>query len=124
MSIDHPNVVCCWAFAHPPPCCSTINIWLPLLPAVPCGGGGAALPPYLEPDERLQRIVNKVLSRAALHLTQVPCHEVFLSRTSQLCFVLELCRFGDVSSYLRKAKHLKTAFPEECIWRLFLQMCL
>ncbi len=60
--------------------------------------------------------------RARAPPTQIRYHEAFL-HSSKLCVVMEYAPFGDLRYYINKANKRQTPFPEEAIWRIFLQLC-
>ncbi len=53
---------------------------------------------------------------------QIRYHEAFLNN-SKLCVIMEYAPFGDLRYYISKGQRLKAPFPEEAIWRIFLQLC-
>ncbi len=53
--------------------------------------------------------------------SQIGYHEAFL-HGSKLCVVMEYAPFGDLRYYITKASKLQSPFPEEAIWRIFLQL--
>ena len=40
-----------------------------------------------------------------------------------LCIVMEYAPNGDLSRFIKKGNELKRAFPEEIIWKYFVQIC-
>lgn len=55
-------------------------------------------------------------------LPQIRYHEAFLQGT-KLCVIMEYAPYGDLKYYLDKGLRLKSPFPEEAVWRIFLQIC-
>lgn len=53
---------------------------------------------------------------------QIRYHEAFLLG-SKLCTVMEYAPYGDLRYYISKGAKLRAPFPEEAIWRIFLQLC-
>jgi serine/threonine protein kinase len=53
---------------------------------------------------------------------QIRYHEAFLNG-NKLCVVMEYAPFGDLKYYITKGLRLNAKFPEEAIWRIFLQLC-
>lgn len=53
---------------------------------------------------------------------QIRYHEAFLNG-NKLCVVMEYAPFGDLRYYITKGQRLNAPFPEEAIWRIFLQLC-
>jgi serine/threonine protein kinase len=53
---------------------------------------------------------------------QIRYHEAFLNG-NKLCVVMEYAPFGDLKYYVSKGLRLNAPFPEEAIWRIFLQLC-
>jgi serine/threonine protein kinase len=53
--------------------------------------------------------------------TQTRYHEAIVSGT-KLYVVMEYAPFGELKYYIEKAQRAQTPFPEECVWRLFLQL--
>jgi serine/threonine protein kinase len=41
---------------------------------------------------------------------------------TKLYVVMEYAPFGELKYYIEKAQRAQTPFPEECVWRLFLQL--
>lgn len=56
------------------------------------------------------------------HPSVIRYYEAFL-HGSKLCVVMEYAPYGDLRYYINKGRRLETPFPEEAIWRIFLQMC-
>ncbi|KAJ9529689.1 hypothetical protein QJQ45_014469 [Haematococcus lacustris] len=52
---------------------------------------------------------------------KVRYHEAFLNG-SKLCVVMEYAPFGDLRYYINKGQRLNAPFPEEAVWRIFLQL--
>lgn len=40
-----------------------------------------------------------------------------------LCIVMEYAPNGDLGRFIKKGNELKKAFPEEIIWKYFMQIC-
>ncbi len=79
----------------------------PAHPAAPCSRPHPTSPPTH-------------LARPAF--TQIRYHEAFLNG-NKLCVVMEYAPFGDLRYYISKGQRLRAPFPEEAIWRIFLQLC-
>ncbi|KAG2435017.1 hypothetical protein HYH02_012014 [Chlamydomonas schloesseri] len=56
------------------------------------------------------------------HHNVIRYHEAFLLG-NKLCTVMEYAPFGDLRYYISKGAKLRTPFPEEAVWRIFLQLC-
>ncbi|KAG2499664.1 hypothetical protein HYH03_002601 [Edaphochlamys debaryana] len=56
------------------------------------------------------------------HHNVIRYHEAFL-QGNKLCTVMEYAPFGDLRYYIGKGAKLRTPFPEEAVWRIFLQLC-
>lgn len=56
------------------------------------------------------------------HHNVIRYHEAFLLG-SKLCTVMEYAPYGDLRYYISKGAKLRAPFPEEAIWRIFLQLC-
>ena len=54
--------------------------------------------------------------------SQIRYNEAFLNG-NKLCCVMEYAPFGDLRYYISKGQRLNAPFPEEAIWRIFLQLC-
>jgi serine/threonine protein kinase len=57
-----------------------------------------------------------------MRLQQTRYHEAFVQGT-KLYVVMEYAPFGELKYYIEKALRNSSPFPEECVWRLFLQLC-
>ncbi|PNH01947.1 Serine/threonine-protein kinase Nek7 [Tetrabaena socialis] len=55
------------------------------------------------------------------HHNVIRYNEAFLLG-NKLCTVMEYAPFGDLRYYISKGAKLKTPFPEEAVWRIFLQL--
>jgi serine/threonine protein kinase len=53
---------------------------------------------------------------------QVRYHEAWV-QGRKLYVVMEYAPFGDLKYYLDKGRRLNAPFPEESVWRIFLQLC-
>ena len=53
------------------------------------------------------------------HVTQIPAPPA----GNLLCIVMEYAPNGDLSRFIKKGNELKRAFPEEIIWKYFVQIC-
>ena len=56
-------------------------------------------------------------------MRQICYNEAFVDGNF-LCIVMEYATRGDISGYIKKGKELKKAFPEDIVWKFFIQMCL
>ena len=53
-----------------------------------------------------------------------PCAQIpFSPAGNLLCIVMEYAPNGDLSRFIKKGNELKRAFPEEIIWKYFVQIC-
>ncbi|KAL3139701.1 hypothetical protein ABBQ38_004011 [Trebouxia sp. C0009 RCD-2024] len=67
--------------------------------------------------------VNEIRLLASVkHPNVVRYHEAFLDG-NLLCIVMEYAPNGDLGRFIKKGNELKKAFPEEIIWKYFLQIC-
>eukprot|EP00198_Chlamydomonas_reinhardtii_P012499 XP_001701836.1 NimA-related protein kinase 1 [Chlamydomonas reinhardtii] len=67
--------------------------------------------------------VNEVrLLVSITHHNVIRYNEAFLLG-NKLCTVMEYAPFGDLRYYISKGAKLRTPFPEEAVWRIFLQLC-
>ncbi|KAG1667991.1 hypothetical protein FOA52_000635 [Chlamydomonas sp. UWO 241] len=72
--------------------------------------------------ERMNAVSEVRLLVSMNHPSVIRYHEAFLSG-NKLCTVMEYAPFGDLKYYIDKGNRLSTPFPEEAVWRLFLQLC-
>eukprot|EP00798_Chlamydomonas_sp_ICE-L_P002825 gene2825-4982_t len=72
--------------------------------------------------ERMDAVNEVRLLVSMNHGNVIRYHEAFLNN-SKLCVVMEYAPFGDLRYYISKGQRLRAPFPEEAIWRIFLQLC-
>ncbi|KAK9810092.1 hypothetical protein WJX72_004681 [[Myrmecia] bisecta] len=72
--------------------------------------------------ERMDAVNEIRLLASVKHPNVIKYHEAFLDG-NQLCIVMEYAPNGDLSRFIKKGNELKKAFPEEIIWRYFIQIC-
>ncbi|KAL6757723.1 kinase-like domain-containing protein [Haematococcus lacustris] len=71
--------------------------------------------------ERMDAVNEVRLLVSINHGNVVRYHEAFLNG-SKLCVVMEYAPFGDLRYYINKGQRLNAPFPEEAVWRIFLQL--
>ncbi|GAX75126.1 hypothetical protein CEUSTIGMA_g2570.t1 [Chlamydomonas eustigma] len=72
--------------------------------------------------ERMDAVNEVRLLVSMNHPSVIRYHEAFLNG-NKLCVVMEYAPFGDLRYYISKGQRLNAPFPEEAIWRIFLQLC-
>ncbi|KAG1667982.1 hypothetical protein FOA52_000626 [Chlamydomonas sp. UWO 241] len=72
--------------------------------------------------ERMDAVNEVRLLVSISHPSVIRYHEAFLNG-NKLCVVMEYAPFGDLKYYVSKGLRLNAPFPEEAIWRIFLQLC-
>ena len=53
----------------------------------------------------------------------ISCTTASLGAGNLLCIVMEYAPNGDLGRFIKKGNELKKAFPEEIIWKYFMQIC-
>lgn len=76
----------------------------------------------MSPVERMDAVNEIRLLASVKHQNVVRYHEAFLDG-NLLCIVMEYAPNGDLSRFIKKGNELKRAFPEEIIWKYFVQIC-
>lgn len=54
---------------------------------------------------------------------QVKYHEAFIDG-HWLCIIMEYANNGDLARFIKKGADIKKPFPEDIIWKFFIQVCL
>lgn len=76
----------------------------------------------LSQAERMDAVNEVRLLVSINHPSVIRYHEAFLNG-NKLCVVMEYAPYGDLRYYISKGQRLNAPFPEEAIWRIFLQLC-
>lgn len=76
----------------------------------------------LNQAERMDAVNEVRLLVSMNHPSVIRYHEAFLN-ANKLCVVMEYAPYGDLRYYISKGQRLQAPFPEEAIWRIFLQLC-
>mmetsp|Transcript_14076 Transcript_14076/g.30512 ORF Transcript_14076/g.30512 Transcript_14076/m.30512 type:complete len:392 (+) Transcript_14076:244-1419(+) len=72
--------------------------------------------------ERMDAVNEVRILFSISHANVIRYHEAFLNN-NKLCVVMEYAPYGDLRYYIQKGQRLKAPFPEEAVWRIFLQLC-
>lgn len=73
-------------------------------------------------DERTDAVNEVRLLVSINHPNVIRYHQAFTNGT-KLCVIMEYAPYGDLKNLIDKALKCKSYFPEELVWKIFLQMC-